>query len=106
MTDHHATHEHDHPKEKEYVKIAIILAVVTGMEVGVYYIESLRSLLVPILLSMAFVKFVLVAMWFMHLKYDSKTFRRFFVLGMVLALFVFGIVFWTFYLAERSGVSG
>lgn len=94
-------HEEHHPKEKEYIKIAVILAIVTAAEVGVYYVPSLRSLLVPILLSMAVVKFAMVAMWFMHLKFDSKTFRRFFVLGIVLALAVFGIVLWTFTYAVR-----
>ena len=99
-------HEENHPKDKEYVKIAVILAVVTAAEVGVYYVSALKALLVPILLSMAFVKFVMVAMWFMHLKFDSKTFRRFFVLGIVLALIVFGIVLWTFTFAVRPAVAG
>lgn len=85
-------HEHKHPSEKEYVKIAVILAVITALEVGVYYIDSLRPLIVPVLLVMAFVKFVLVAAWFMHLKFDSRIFRRLFIVGMVTALGVFTIL--------------
>jgi len=85
-----------HPSEKEYIKIAVILSIVTALEVGVYYVPSLKRLLVPILLTMAVVKFALVAMWFMHLKFDNPLFRRFFVLGLVLALVVFGIALATF----------
>ncbi|MGI8425617.1 MAG: cytochrome C oxidase subunit IV family protein [Actinomycetota bacterium] len=87
---------HKHPSEIEYVKIAIILAVVTAAEVGVYYVEALKPYLKLILSVMMVVKFVYVASWFMHLKFDSHVFRRFFILGIVLALFVFGIVLWTF----------
>ncbi|MEO7804002.1 MAG: cytochrome C oxidase subunit IV family protein [Actinomycetota bacterium] len=92
-------HEHKHPGEKEYIKIAVILAVITALEVAVYYIESLRPLLVPVLLSMAFVKFVLVAGWFMHLKFDSRIFRRLFIVGIVTALGVFTILLVTLLVA-------
>ncbi len=90
------THESKHPSELEYIKIAVILAVVTALEVGVYYVPSFKRLLVPILLTMAVVKFAMVAMWFMHLKFDNRLFRRFFVLGLVLALVVFAIALATF----------
>lgn len=93
---------HDkHPSEREYVKIAVILGVITAAEVGVVYVSSLQSLLRPILSVMMIVKFAMVALWFMHLKFDSRVFRRFFVLGIVLALLVFAIVLWTFSNAVR-----
>ena len=97
------TETHNHPTQKEYVKIAVILAVVTAAEVAVYYIKSMRPIIVPVLLSMATVKFALVAMWFMHLRFDSKVFRRLFVLGIVLSLIVFGIVLVTFTVVIRPG---
>ena len=93
---------HKHPSEIEYVKIAIFLAAVTAGEVGVYYVHSLKSYLKPILGVMMVVKFVFVAAWFMHLKFDSHVFRRFFILGIILALFVFGIVLWTFTVVIRD----
>lgn len=83
--------EQNHPTPVDYIKVAIVLAVVTSAEVAVYYISSLRTLLVPLLLVMSAVKFFLVAMWFMHLKFDSKMFRRLFVLGIALAVVVYGI---------------
>lgn len=83
--------EHDHPSPVDYIKVAVVLAIVTAAEVAVWYISSLKTLLVPLLLVMSAVKFFLVAMWFMHLKFDSKMFRRLFVLGIVLAVFVYGV---------------
>ena len=87
---------HDHPSEKEYIKIAVILAVITAAEVAIVYIEALEGLLAPILIMMSVGKFLLVVLWFMHLRFDSRLFRRFFVAGIVLALFVYIIVLTTF----------
>jgi cytochrome c oxidase subunit 4 len=90
-----------HPSPAAYVKVAVVLAIVTAAEVAVYYVSSLRALLVPLLLSMAVIKFFLVAMWFMHLKFDCKMFRRLFVLGIVLAIGVYGIAFATLDIFNR-----
>lgn len=92
---------HDHPSELQYVKVAVFLAIVTALEVAVVYIGSLENLIIPILGVMMVVKFVAVAGYFMHLKFDSRVFRRFFVLGIVLAIAIFGIVLWTFTVADR-----
>ncbi|HJR45453.1 MAG TPA: cytochrome C oxidase subunit IV family protein [Actinomycetota bacterium] len=98
---------HDHPTPRKYVWIAVILAVVTAAEVAIYYIPSLESLLVPLLVVFATVKFIMVALYFMHLKFDSKLFRRLFVTGIVLAFAVFTIVLLTFFLRpEASGITG
>jgi cytochrome c oxidase subunit 4 len=71
-----------HPSPKEYVRIAVILAIVTAAEVAIYYIEGLRDVLIPLLFLFAFIKFSLVVLWFMHLRFDSRTYARFFVLGL------------------------
>jgi cytochrome c oxidase subunit 4 len=81
-----------HPQPRQYVTIAIILAVITAIEVTVYYITAVKDLLVPMLLIMSVVKFLLVVLWFMHLRFDSRIFRRFFLIGVVLALIVFSVV--------------
>ena len=83
---------HSHPQPRQYVTIAIILAIVTAGEVAIYYISSLRFLLVPLLLIFAVIKFILVASWFMHLRFDSRIFQRFFLTGVVLAITVFAVV--------------
>ncbi len=83
---------HVHPQPRQYVNVAIILAVLTAVEVAIYYVEGVRSILVPILIFLAILKFVLVALWFMHLRFDSNIFKRLFVTGLVLALLVFAVV--------------
>jgi cytochrome c oxidase subunit 4 len=63
----------------------VILAIITTIEVAVYYIESLRPLLTPILLVLSAVKFTAVVGWFMHLKFDNRLFTSLFVGGLALA---------------------
>ena len=86
-----------HPGPREYVKVAVVLAVVTLAEVGLYYMDLPDGLLIGLLLFFSLIKFALVALWFMHLRFDSRVFRRFFVTGIILALIIFGIVLWTFF---------
>ena len=90
---------HEHPSPRQYVMVAVILALITAIEVGIYYIDAIAegSLLIPLLIAFAFVKFVMVALWFMHLRFDSRVFRRFFVTGIILGLIIFGIVLWFFF---------
>ena len=85
MQEHQQTQEHAHPQPLEYVKIAVILSVITALEVAVYYIPSLRQPLVPILLVLSATKFGLVVLWFMHLKFDSRLFSAIFLGGLLLA---------------------
>ncbi len=70
--------EHPHPGPAEYVRIAVVLAVITLVEVAIYYMEALSAVLVPILLVLSALKFALVALWFMHLKFDSRLFSAIF----------------------------
>ena len=93
----------EHPGPRQYVNVAIILAVITAVEVAIFYIESLDFILVPTLIALSIIKFALVVLWFMHLKFDSRLFRRLFVTGVILALFVFGVVLVIFF--TRGGAS-
>ena|SRR6267142_5752906 len=81
-------HEHGHPGAKEYLAIAMVLSVLTAIEVAVFYIPSLKSILVPALLTLSTVKFALVAMFYMHLKFDHRLFSWLFVVPMVIAALV------------------
>jgi cytochrome c oxidase subunit IV len=92
-----------HPTPREYVQIAVILAVVTLLEVLAYYLEQgvfgftiPRWALVLTLIILMAIKFVLVVLWYMHLRYDSPYYRRFFLAGLLLALSVFLVVLLTF----------
>ncbi len=91
---HLAMHGESHPGYLEYVKIAVILGAITAVEVGVYYVEAIEDLLIPILIALSTVKFALVALWFMHLKFDNRIFSWLFVGGIMLAASVF-LVAWT-----------
>lgn len=83
-----------HPTPLQYVLIAVVLCVITGIEIAVSYSEGdvPDGLIVTLLLSMAIIKFALVAAWYMHLRTDMVIFRRFFVLGIVGAIILFSIV--------------
>lgn len=86
-----------HPSDRQYVNIAIILAIITALEVAIYYVPALEDLLVPFLLAFAAIKFVMVVSWFMHLRFDSPLFKRLFLTGIVLALVVFTVALVTFF---------
>jgi cytochrome c oxidase subunit 4 len=86
MTDPgHERHqtEHSHPGAKEYLGIAVVLTVITAVEVAVFYIPGLKPILVPALLTLSAVKFAMVAMWYMHLKFDHRLFSWLFVVPMI-----------------------
>ena len=87
-TETHTT-EHAHPGFSTYIKIALILTVITAVEVAVYYVDALRPALVPVLITLSIVKFVLVVGYFMHLKFDPRLLSGLFVFGLVIALAVF-----------------
>jgi cytochrome c oxidase subunit IV len=80
--------EHGHPGAKQYLGIAVVLTVITAVEVAVFYIPSMHSMIVPVLLTLSAVKFALVAMFYMHLKFDHRLFSWLFVVPMLIATFV------------------
>jgi cytochrome c oxidase subunit IV len=92
---------HDHPGEGKYIKIALILAVITGVEVVFSYWEAVEGVLAPSLIFMSVIKFVIVVGYFMHLKFDSRLFRRLFVAGIALAIFCFTAMLTTFHVWTR-----
>ena len=83
-----AAGEHPHPGAKEYLAIAAVLTVLTAIEVAVFYIPSMKPILVPTLLVLSTVKFTLVAMFYMHLKFDHRLFSWLFVVPMAIAAMV------------------
>ena len=97
MSDHVTQHPHagaheiahdEHPGPLVYIVVALILTVLTAAEITVFYVQGLQPVLVPILLVLAAIKFAFVAMFYMHLYYDSKTFTIFFCGPLLLALLI------------------
>ena len=101
----HATHgttatqdEHPDPTAGLYAKVGLILFVLTALEVGLYEVTygshagpSARAFIpffVPLLLLLSAAKFALVAMFYMHLKQDSKLFSGVFVFPLIIATVV------------------
>ena len=92
-------HDHDHShglSDGGYVRIAIILAVITALEVAWSYLPMWEDStgakpLVEIggLLFMMAIKFVVVASNFMHLKFDDKLLTRIFYAGLFMAVAVY-----------------
>jgi cytochrome c oxidase subunit IV len=77
--------------------IAVVLVVITGVEIATSYINTAHSnLIIAALFIMAAVKFFLVAAWYMHMRTDQAFFRRVFVVGMVGAGIVYGILLLVF----------
>ncbi len=77
-----------HPTPATYFKVAMILTVITAIEVGIFYLEFLSYGIIPILALLSTAKFILVAMYYMHLKFDSVIFSTLFVTGLILAAVV------------------
>jgi cytochrome c oxidase subunit 4 len=80
------TNKEGHPTPQKYVIIAAILAVITMAEVAIVYFNLATAFLITILIIMSTVKFSMVAMFFMHLKFDNKLFSYLFFGGVVLTI--------------------
>jgi cytochrome c oxidase subunit 4 len=78
-----------HPGTPLYIGVAVVLAAVTAVEVGLYYTNLAGLSLVSLLVGLATVKFGMVAAYFMHLKFDGGLLRRLFGTGIVLACCVY-----------------
>jgi len=119
MTTHGATHEEafssgdaamespepgveeHYPDEWQYIKVALILFVITMGEVGIYYLSGAMDAVITLMVFMMIAKFSLVALYFMHLRFDSKLFRRLFVTGIILAIAVYLIALSSLHIFEH-----
>jgi cytochrome c oxidase subunit IV len=89
----HAEHGHDqahahHPTPRMYVMIGIILTVLTAIEVALYYVPGFEETVLfrPVMLTLSTGKFVLVILFYMHLRYDSKLFKALFYGPLIIAV--------------------
>jgi len=87
---------HHGATDRQYIVIALILAVITAAEVTLSYID-VGPIFLPALLILMAVKFLTVVSYFMHLKFDNKIFSFLFYLGLVLAVLVYSAALSTFH---------
>jgi cytochrome c oxidase subunit 4 len=98
--------KHHHPTPGTYIKVGIILTLITIVEVWVYYIPSFVAsrAFVPSLLIMSAIKFFIVVAFYMHLRYDHKLFRVLFTGPLIIAMTTLvGLMFLFGKLAVRVG---
>lgn len=88
------THEHDHPSDRNYVVIALILAALTAIEILLFVLEDdlPRGFVKLALIGLMIVKFWIVGAYFMHLKFDNKVLTQLFMFGLILAVIVYFIM--------------
>lgn len=91
----HEGHTHG-PSDSRYFTIFWVLFVLTALEVSTYFWESwfgegdvVRRVGVTVLLTIMVIKFVLIAGFFMHLRFDAALVRRVFVFGLLVALVIY-----------------
>ncbi len=93
--------EQAHATTGTYLRVAAILVMITIIEVGVFYVPAFQAVLVPVLLALSAVKFALVVMFYMHLKFDNKFFVFLFGGPLLLALAVVISLLFIFYGSVR-----
>jgi len=93
-----AHHGADDNKFQIYVEIAMLLAVITGIEIVAIFLPFAKWLIVTTLIVLSAVKFLFVIFYFMHLRWDKAFCTILFFIGMVLAggtmwalLLIFGV---------------
>lgn len=87
---------HEGLSDRQYIVVALILAVITGLEVSLTYID-VGPVFLPALLIMMAIKFFTVVLYFMHIKFDNKLFGWLFYTGLGLAVFVYVVALFTFH---------
>jgi cytochrome c oxidase subunit IV len=70
-------------KQPNYTGVFLILVLLTAVEVAVTYLPIPR---IPVLIPLAIAKASLVALYFMHLKFDQRIFRFVFVAGVLMGI--------------------
>lgn len=73
----------DAPKHANYLLVFFALAILTGIEIAITQLPLPKA---PILIPLALIKASLVALFYMHLRHDSRLFSMVFAAGIILAI--------------------
>jgi cytochrome c oxidase subunit 4 len=112
--DAHAHDQHAHPTPGLYLKVAVVLFVLTALEVLAFEAgrgglgTGLRPVIEPIVVELLIVlsaaKFVLVAMFYMHLKQDPRLLANLFVMPLLIAAVIIAALIILFQYWRTVGV--
>jgi cytochrome c oxidase subunit IV len=72
-------------RRANYLGIFILLAAFTLIETVVSYVQA-EAIRIPVLIVLSLVKAILVLLYFMHLKFDSRIFTYLFIAGILLSI--------------------
>ena len=81
---HADSHALEESKFQIYVQIAMLLAVITGIEIVTVYLPFAVPILFTILVVFSAVKFLFVIFFFMHLRWDRPLCTILFFIGLIL----------------------
>ena len=98
--DAHADSGHHTPTDGYFIKIAVVLALLTALETSTYWIH-IGGFATPLLLILMTIKFFMIVLVFMHLKFDNKLFSVLFYIGLGLAVLVYAVFLSTFQFFAR-----
>jgi len=80
-----AAGHHEPSKFHIYIQIAMVLSVITGVEVVLIYLPLAKWFIVTVLCVLSAVKFMFVIFYFMHLRWDRLFCTILFFIGLILA---------------------
>ena len=98
--DANADSGHHTPTDGYFIKIAVVLALLTALETSTYWIH-IGGFATPLLLILMTIKFFMIVLVFMHLKFDNKLFSVLFYIGLGLAVLVYAVFLSTFQFFAR-----
>ena len=87
MSSSHETEQGHHPSFMQYALVAAILFAITIVEFFAIWPDPDRigAAKIPVLVILSAIKFAIVIMFYMHLKFDNRMFTIFFLAGLFLA---------------------
>jgi cytochrome c oxidase subunit 4 len=102
--DQHGQHGHAHggdephiPTDRYFINVALVLALVTALETSTYWWpDGMQTVATVALIIMMTIKFFMIILVFMHLKFDNRLFSLMFYMGLFLAILVYCITLASF----------
>lgn len=97
MTDTHEAKDLQAPHIKwpKYVAVAVVLAVITAIELGLALPKPPllpQELITALLIGLTLAKAALVMLFYMHLKYDTKWYSLVLIFPLFMVVILFGVV--------------